>query len=99
MMCLKLLVKILLQVMDLNMTNKTLKTSKRLRNSDFRKTREIRFCVISPLLARHTPPSLPFLLLYYTTIDHNNLNLPSPALHTVSPSLDSLREATSKRCL
>ena len=75
-MCLKLLVKILLQVMDLNMTNKTLKTSKYTRNSDFRKTTEIRFAEIS----RHTPSSLPYILFYYTTFDHNNLNLPYPAL-------------------
>ena len=39
----KCLVKILLPVMDLNMTNKTLKTLQNTCNSDFRKTREIRF--------------------------------------------------------
>ena len=41
MMCVKLLVKILLQVMDLNMNYKTQKTSQNTRNSDFRKNREI----------------------------------------------------------
>ena len=40
------------------------------------------FPAISPVLARHTPPTFPYLLLYCTTIDHNNLNLPSHALHT-----------------
>ena len=70
--------KILLPVKDLNMFYKTHKTSKYTRNSDFRKTREIWFSFISPVLARHTPPSSPYLLFYYTTIDHNNLNPPSP---------------------
>lgn len=37
MMFLKLLVKILLPVMDLNITNKLCETSKNIQNSDFRK--------------------------------------------------------------
>lgn len=83
MMYLTSLVKILLPVIDLNIANKIHKTSKNTRNSDFRKTLEI---LISPVLARHTPPSSPYLLSYYKIINHSNLNLPSPALHTVSPS-------------
>ena len=43
------------------------------------------FRAISPVLARRTPPSPPYLLSCYTTFDHNNINLPSPALHTVQP--------------
>ena len=87
MMFLKLLVKILLPVMDLNMTNKTLKSLKNIRNSDIRKTIEIRFLcyIIFPVLARHTTSSFIYVLSYYTTFDHNNLNLPSPALHTKQP--------------
>ena len=82
-MYLRLLVKILLPVMGLNMLYKTHKTSKNTCNSDFPKNREIWFFpAISHVLARHTPPSFPYLLFYYTTLDHNNLNLPSPALHT-----------------
>ena len=86
MMYLKSLVKILLRVMDLNMSYKTHKTSKYTRNSDLPKNREIRICAISPVLGRHTPPSSPYVLSFYNTIDHNNLNLPSPVLHTVRPS-------------
>ena len=74
----KSLVKILLPVMDLNMDYKTKIASINTCNSDFRKTREIWFS-----RDIHTPPSSPYVLLYYTTIDHNNLSLPSPALHTV----------------
>ena len=36
------------------------------------------FPAISPVLARHTLPSSPWVLSYYTSIDHNNLKLPSP---------------------
>ena len=43
------------------------------------------FPAISHVLARHTPPSSPYLLSYYKIINHSNLNLPSPALHTVQP--------------
>ena len=97
MMYLKSLVKILLPVMDLNMTYKNHKTSKYTRNSDFQKTREIWFSFISPVLERHTPPSSPYLLFYYTTIDHNNLNLPSPALHTVQTT--AAHAGPPQRCL
>ena len=97
MMFLKLLVKILLSVMVLNMTNKTCKTSKYTRNSDFRKNREIRFWVISPVLARHTPLSSLHLLFYYTTIDYNNPSLPSPALHTVQCFRQPSRVTMSKK--
>ena len=86
MMYLRLLVKILLQVMDLNMAFKTQKTSKNTRNSDFRKTHEIWF---SRDISRSSAPNAPFFplrILYYTTTDYSNLNLPSPALHTVHPS-------------
>ena len=82
MMSLKLLLKILLLVMDLNILYKTQITSKDTCNIDFRKTREIWFRSISPVLARHMPSSSPYVLLYYTSFDHNNLNLPYPALHT-----------------
>ena len=58
--------------------------------------------MISPVLERHTPPSFPYVLFYYTTIDHNNLNLPSPALDTglVHGSLgDSLQTMSAKRSI
>ena len=97
MMYLTSLVKILLPVTDLNINYKMSKTSKNTRNSDFRKTREIHFCVIYPVLARHTPPSSPYSLFYYITFDHNNLNLPSPALHT--EQFVNFRQAPPQRCL
>ena len=79
--------------MDPNMIYKSHKTSKYTRNSDFRKTREIRFCVISPVLAGHIPPSSSRVLSYYITFDHNNLNLLSPALHTKpTTTIGSLRD-------
>ena len=93
------LVKILQLVMDLNMLYKTHKTSKNTRNSDFSKKREIGFPAISPVLARHTPPSSPYLLFYYTTIDRNNLYPPFPALHTVQPLPAAARRKTPQRCL
>ena len=56
------------------------------RNSDFGKIANSGFRAISPVLARHMPPSFPYLLFYYITFDHNNLNLPFLPLHTVHPS-------------
>ena len=51
--------KILLPVIDLNMTYKTHKTSKNTWNSDFQKNVRFRFSRgISPVLVRYTPPSL-----------------------------------------
>ena len=65
MMSLKLLVKILLQVMDLNMNYKIQSTPKNTRNSDFLKIREIRFwCFIS---CSSTPYAL-FSLSTYSRI-------------------------------
>ena len=78
--------KILLPVMDLNIAYKTPKTSKITRNSGFPKNLENLFSVISPILVRHTPRSLSYLLFYYTSIDHNNLSLPSHVLHTKTHS-------------
>ena len=77
--------------MDLNIAYKTYKTSKNTRNSYFRKNREIRFSIDISRSSRHTPSSLPCVLSYFTTLDHNNLNLPSPALHTNQTTLDNLR--------
>ena len=82
MMFLKLLVKILLQVMDLNIAYKTHKTSKNTRNSDFRKMCEIR---LRDIFRSSTSYALFFpstYSLYHITFVYNNLNLPSPVLHT-----------------
>ena len=94
-MFLRLLVKILLPVMDLNMTYKLPKTSQNIRNSDFRKTvrtgrAKSGFRAIPSVLARHTPSSFPYLLFYYTNFDSNNLNLPSPALYTTQDRAASI---------
>ena len=65
------------------MIYKTHKTSKYTRNSYFPKNREIRF---SRDISRSSAPYAPFfplLTLTTITIDYNNLNVPSPALHTV----------------
>ena len=90
---LRLLVKILLPVTDLNMVYKTHKTSKNTRNSDFRKIVKSGFRAISPVLARHTSSSSSYLLFYHTTIDSNNLNPPPPRytqFRPRQPSRDSL---------
>ena len=70
MMYLKSLMKILLPVMDLNMTYKIHKTSK------------IPAIVISEKRARNPPYVLfsPLHTLYYIAFDQNNLKLASPAL-------------------
>ena len=61
------------------------------------KTREIVF--ISLVLARHTPSSSPYVLFDFTTFDHNNLNLPSPALHTQTDSTFSMNPPPLFRAL
>ena len=95
MIYLKSLVKILLPVTDLNIAYKTQKTSKYTRNSDFSKKPEIR--AISTVLARHTPSSFTCVLLYYTTIYHNNLN-PPPPRYTLFSQLNNLCDYL-QRCL
>ena len=55
------------------------------------------FPAISPVLARHTPCFHLYLLFYYTTIDHNNLNPPLPAPHTVYVLADEYIRPPSSR--
>ena len=57
MMYLRLIVKILLPVMSLNMANKTQKTSMNTRNSDFRKNRENRRQSFFAIERTHSRPS------------------------------------------
>ena len=83
MMFLKLLVKILLLIMDLNIVYKMSKKPAIVISENSRNP------ILYSVLARHTPSSFPYLLFYYTTFDHNNLNLPAPALHTFHPSATS----------
>ena len=89
MMYLKTLVKILLPVMDLNISNKTQNTSKNTHNSDFLKNREIWFSSdISRSSAPYAPFSpLPTLILY-------NFRSRQPQLTTTPPLLGTTPSKT-----
>ena len=80
MMYLKSLVKILLRVMDLNMSYKTHKTSKYTRNSDLPKNREIRFsCYISRSSVPYAPFFPPCLLYRLLSTVHESQDPQNPA--------------------
>ena len=71
-MYLKTLVKILLRVMDLNISNKTQNTSKNTRNSYFLKNREINQFAFNIHISNAIRPILSSLrVLIYKTFDHN----------------------------
>ena len=99
MMYLNLLVKISLQVMDLNIAFKIHLTSKNTRNSDFRKTREIWF---SSDISRSRAPYAPFFPLRTLILYDYRPQQPQPLLprathssvHSWQPSRISLQ-----RCL
>ena len=86
MIYLRSIVKILLPIMDLNIAYKTHKTSKNTRNSDFRKTREIRFwCYISRSSAPYAfffPLSTPFIYSFRPEQPQS----PSPRATHISPA-------------